>query len=95
MNDRTRVSRSRLAALAVAGLLVLAPTAVVAQGASGSPAPAEDVNPYFETGAVPDSGEGFKVGYISLGDSIPFVKLVTRRHRRRRQHIAGLRAYPL
>ena len=40
MNDRTRVSRSRLAALAVTGLLVLAPAAAMAQDATGSPAPA-------------------------------------------------------
>ncbi len=82
MTDRTRASRSRLAALAVTGLLVLAPAAAMAQDASGSPAPAASaaagaVNPYFETGAVPDSGKGLKIGYISLGDSVPFVKLVT------------------
>lgn len=34
-------------------------------------------NPYFEAGAQPGSGEGLKIGYISLGDSIPFVKLVS------------------
>ena len=31
----------------------------------------------FVVEVVPGSGEGFKVGYISLGDSIPFVKLVS------------------
>jgi ribose transport system substrate-binding protein len=82
VTDRTRVSRLRLAALAVTGLVVLAPAAAMAQDASGSPAPmasaaAVPVNPYFETGAVPGSGAGLKVGYISLGDSVPFVKLVS------------------
>ena len=37
----------------------------------------EDSNPYFEAGAAEGSGEGLKIGYISLGDSIPFVKLVS------------------
>lgn len=31
----------------------------------------------FVVEVVPGSGAGFKVGYISLGDSIPFVKLVS------------------
>jgi ribose transport system substrate-binding protein len=31
----------------------------------------------FVLDVVPGSGEGLKVGYISLGDSIPFVKLVS------------------
>lgn len=31
----------------------------------------------FAAEVVPGSGEGLKVGYISLGDSIPFVKLVS------------------
>ena len=31
----------------------------------------------IDVGAEPGSGEGIKIGYISLGDSIPFVKLVS------------------
>ena len=31
----------------------------------------------FVLEVVPGSGEGFKIGYISLGDSVPFVKLVS------------------
>ena len=31
----------------------------------------------IDVGADPGSGEGIKIGYISLGDSIPFVKLVS------------------
>jgi ribose transport system substrate-binding protein len=31
----------------------------------------------FVVEVVPGSGDGYKVGYISLGDSIPFVKLVS------------------
>lgn len=54
-----------------------------ASAAASSAAPAEEsAAPATETGefaleVVPGSGEGFKVGYISLGDSIPFVKLVS------------------
>ena len=85
MTDRTRVSRSRLAALAVTGLLVLAPAAVIAQDASpaasmGEPAASMavvPVNPYIETGAVAGSGEGKKIGYISLGEQVPFAVLVS------------------
>jgi len=80
--DRTRASRSRLAALAVTGLLVLAPAAAMAQDASGSPAPMASMgavaeNPYAANGATPGSGVGKKVGYISLGENVPFVKLVS------------------
>lgn len=80
MNDRTRVSRSRLAVLAVAGLLVLAPAAVVAQDASGSPAPAMSTAPIPENpynGAIEGSGVGKTIGYMSLGEYIPFVNLVS------------------
>ncbi len=47
--------------------------------ASGSPAaaPAAPVNPYVETGAVPGSGAGKKIGYISLGEQVPFAVLVS------------------
>jgi ribose transport system substrate-binding protein len=51
---------------------------VVALLAVAAPVSAQDnENPYFEAGATPGSGENYRVGYISLGDSIPFVKLVT------------------
>ncbi len=78
--DRSRVRSSRWAALlGVATLAVtMAPAAVSAQDASGSPAASAapvEVNPY--DGAVAGSGAGKTVGYISLGDSVPFVKLVT------------------
>jgi ribose transport system substrate-binding protein len=45
--------------------------------AAVSAAPSEEAgeNPY--DGAVEGSGEGKKIGYISLGESIPFVKLVS------------------
>lgn len=81
MDHRRRPSPTRIVALGVAGLLALsvAPGAL-AQDASGSPAAspaAAPVNPYFETGAIPGSGAGKKVGYISLGDNVPFVKLVS------------------
>ncbi|MCF8542996.1 MAG: sugar ABC transporter substrate-binding protein [Candidatus Nanopelagicales bacterium] len=50
---------------------------------ASSAAPAEETpeapadSGEFAVEVVPGSGEGFKVGYISLGDSIPFVKLVS------------------
>jgi ribose transport system substrate-binding protein len=51
-------------------------TAAPATEAPATAAPADE-NPYFATGAVAGSGAGLKVGYISLGDSLPFVKLVS------------------
>jgi ribose transport system substrate-binding protein len=48
--------------------------------AEASEAPATSAEPTaegFVAEVVPGSGEGFKIGYISLGDSIPFVKLVS------------------
>lgn len=74
MDHRTRVSRWRMGALVVAGLFVLAPVGVVAQDASGSPAPIPE-NPY--DGAIEGSGVGKTIGYMSLGEYIPFVNLVT------------------
>ena len=38
-------------------------------------APNPDIATY--TGAAEGSGEGIKIGYISLGDSLPFVKIVS------------------
>ncbi len=67
---RTNLRRRLLAVAGMVALvsLAVAPGSALAQGAD---------NPYFETGAVEGSGEGMKVGYISLGDSVPFVKLVS------------------
>lgn len=48
--------------------------------ATDAPAPSEPavpVNPYFETGAVAGSGTGKKIGYISLGEQVPFAVLVS------------------
>ena len=43
-----------------------------------SEAPSESEDPASEPPASADpSGESFKIGYISLGDSVPFVKLVS------------------
>lgn len=47
---------------------------VAAQDASPAAVPA---NPYIENGAVPDSGAGKKIGYISLGEQVPFAVLVS------------------
>ena len=68
----TRNMSKRL--LAIAGAAALASLAVAPVATLAQDAPE---NPYFETGAVPGSGEGVKIGYISLGDNVPFVKLVS------------------
>jgi ribose transport system substrate-binding protein len=44
---------------------------------SAAPAAEAPVNPYAEAGATPGSGEGLTIGYMSLGEYIPFVNLVT------------------
>ena len=62
-------ARSWVATVGVTAILAVAAAPVVAQS--------DGENPYFETGAVAGSGEGLKIGYISLGDSLPFVKLVS------------------
>ncbi|MFN8623706.1 MAG: substrate-binding domain-containing protein [Chloroflexota bacterium] len=78
---QSRTSRRISALVGVVALMaVAAPVAapVMAQDSSPAASPAAvPVNPYFETGAVAGSGAGKKVGYISLGDSVPFVKLVS------------------
>lgn len=51
-----------------------APATSEAPAASETPAAPSDE---FVLEVVPGSGAGFKIGYISLGDSIPFVKLVS------------------
>jgi ribose transport system substrate-binding protein len=50
-------------------------TAEETDTAAAEPERAEGVVDFEE--AVPGSGEGLKLGYISLGDSVPFVKLVS------------------
>lgn len=80
--NRSRARSRRWAALLGAAALVVtvAPVSVLAQDASGSPAPAASMAPAPENpydGAVAGSGAGKTVGYISLGDSVPFVQLVT------------------
>ena len=49
-------------------------TEAPATEAPATEAPSADtgpVNPYVETGAVPGSGVGRKIGYISLGEQCP------------------------
>ena len=50
----------------------------MAPATSAAPAVEAPPNPYFEAGATPGSGEGKTIGYMSLGEYIPFVNLVTR-----------------
>jgi ribose transport system substrate-binding protein len=58
-----------------------APAASSAAPMESSAAPAESSAAPAETsaagGVVPGSGAGMKIGYISLGDSLPFVKIVS------------------
>lgn len=71
--DQTRRSRRWMALLGVTAMLAVA-APVMAQDSSA--APGTD-NPYFVNGAAEGSGVGKKIGYISLGDNVPFVKLVS------------------
>ncbi len=55
-------------------------TAAPATEAPATEAPAADTgpaNPYVDTGAIPGSGAGKKIGYISLGEQVPFAVLVS------------------
>ena len=54
----------------------VAPASVAPASAAPSAA-AVPVNPYILTGAVPGSGTGKKIGYISLGEQVPFAVLVS------------------
>ncbi|HYO43585.1 MAG TPA: substrate-binding domain-containing protein [Candidatus Limnocylindrales bacterium] len=45
--------------------------------ATEAPTSTVPVNPYVETGAVAGSGAGKKIGYISLGEQVPFAVLVS------------------
>jgi len=68
-NTRAPKKSRWLAMLGVAALLALAPASALAQDAVE--------NTYFESGAVPGSGEGITIGFLSLGEYIPFAALVT------------------
>jgi ribose transport system substrate-binding protein len=74
--DRTR----KLGAIGV-GALLLAMLAACSSSSSSSetpaPAPTGGTTTAPVDGVVPGSGAGMKVGYISLGDSLPFVKIVS------------------
>lgn len=75
--------------LALAGALTLLLTI---PGVSAAQDAAAVGNPYDEAGAVPGSGEGLKVGYLSLDDSIPFVASVTKNIQEQAE-IAGLELF--
>ena len=51
--------------------------ASVAPASVAPSAAAVPVNPYVQTGAVAGSGTGKKIGYISLGEQVPFAVLVS------------------
>ena len=69
----------RPAALAVAVALLVGACAVPAAAPTPTPAPTATpgVNPYEEVGAAAGSGSGKKIGYLSYGDLVPFVKSVS------------------
>ena len=67
-----RTTRSRGLALAgVMALVAAVPGATVAQDAEAVG------NPYDTEGAIPGSGEGYRIGYLELDPTIPFVVNVT------------------
>jgi ribose transport system substrate-binding protein len=61
--------------IAVLALLAVGAMAATAYGAV-SAAPPKPKSVAFQN-AVPGSGKGLKLGYISLGESVPFVRLVS------------------
>jgi ribose transport system substrate-binding protein len=78
------VARGRRALLVASIVALTAAFPALAQDESTAPAesaaaPSESIPPGVSPyqGAEPGSGEGLKIGYISLGDSIPFVNLVS------------------
>lgn len=76
--DRTR----KLGALGVGALsLAMLAACSSSSGSSSNESPAPAPSGASETaavdGVVPGSGAGMKIGYISLGDSLPFVKIVS------------------
>ncbi|MBP1706055.1 MAG: ribose transport system substrate-binding protein, partial [Chloroflexi bacterium] len=78
-----RFARRRAAAawsvLAVTVALLVGACAVPDASPTSTPAPTATpaVNPYDSAGAVAGSGSGVKLGYISYGDIVPFVKSVS------------------
>lgn len=79
MKDTTkRTGLLRLASLlAVGGLLVAACTPAAAPSSAPSAAPTDAPSTTAPSEAPSEAPTALKVGYISLGESIPFVKLVS------------------
>jgi ribose transport system substrate-binding protein len=53
-----------------------ASTGVTPSGASAAAPSSAPSGPQYD-GAIPGSGAGMKIGYVSLGDSLPFIKIVS------------------
>jgi len=66
-----------MALVAVGAMLAVAAPVVAQDSSPEASMPPAPVNPYVDTGAVPGSGEGKKIGYISLGEQVPFAVLVS------------------
>jgi ABC-type sugar transport system substrate-binding protein len=58
-------------------LLIALLAAVVAMPIGAMAADEPPANPYFDVGAEPGSGIGKRIGYLSLSEGEPFVRLVT------------------
>jgi ribose transport system substrate-binding protein len=72
MRHRSERSRAVIGVvLSVVGLATLASSVRAAEPEDAI------VNPYFADGAMPGSGVGKRIGYISLNEETPFVRLVT------------------
>jgi ribose transport system substrate-binding protein len=73
LRERHRSGVGRAALAALAATLLALPTGATAAGETDE----VSSNPYPETGAIPGSGVGKRIGYISLWDELPFVRRVT------------------
>jgi ribose transport system substrate-binding protein len=71
----TTARSSRFGRLLATGVMAAAVSLAPGTALAQDEAPPE--NPYAAVGAIPGSGEGLVIGYMSLGEYIPFVNLVT------------------
>jgi ribose transport system substrate-binding protein len=76
--QHTRSRLARVASLIAMGALAVACTNPAASSTAPSQAASQEPSSAAPSSAAPSAAaESFKIGYISLGDSVPFVKLVS------------------
>jgi ribose transport system substrate-binding protein len=75
--DRSQSGRRWAVSLGAIAVLALAAPVGAQDPSPAASLAAVPANPYIETGAVPGSGAGKKIGYISLGEQVPFAVLVS------------------